>query len=112
LRLERLSLRDVLEGVGRRFRYGAGTIELAARAGTGSVEIHVWDRGPGFPEAFLARASPRRSSPVPSSASAAPRRVIAMGAVAWGWQSSKPSLKPTEERRRWRIARGEEQMPG
>jgi two-component system OmpR family sensor kinase len=101
LRLERLELVDVLEGVSRRFsrraeeggrkivtsaapslaigadrlrldqavgsmvdnalRYGAGTIELAASAGERSVEIHVRDRGLGFPEEFLGRAFERFS---------------------------------------------------
>jgi signal transduction histidine kinase len=101
LRLERLELGDVLEGVSRRFsrraeeggrelavsvpaslvigvdrlrldqavgsmvdnalRYGTGTIELAASAGEHSVEIHVRDRGPGFPEDFLGRAFERFS---------------------------------------------------
>jgi len=101
LRLERLSLLDVLEGVGRRFarraeeaarkvevstpnalmieadrlrldqavgsmvdnalRYGAGKIELRADAGERSVEIHVLDRGEGFPEEFLGRAFERFS---------------------------------------------------
>lgn len=101
LRLERVSVRDVLEGVGRRFtrraagggreievsvpsslvigadrlrldqavgsmvdnalRYGAGKIELRAGAGEHSVEIHVLDRGSGFPEEFLGRAFERFS---------------------------------------------------
>ena len=101
LRLERLELARVLEGVSRRFsrraeeggreiavsapaslvigadrlrldqavgsmvdnalRYGAGTIELAAGAGERSVEIHVLDRGEGFPEEFLGRAFERFS---------------------------------------------------
>jgi two-component system OmpR family sensor kinase len=42
-------------------RYGAGTIEIAASAGERSVEIHVLDRGEGFPEDFLARAFERFS---------------------------------------------------
>jgi two-component system OmpR family sensor kinase len=37
-------------------RHGAGTVEVEARAGEGSVEIHVLDEGPGFPEAFLPHA--------------------------------------------------------
>jgi two-component system, OmpR family, sensor kinase len=101
LRLERLELHDVLEGVGLRFsrraeeggreievsapaslgidadrlrldqavgsmvdnalRYGAGTIELAASATNDTVEIHVLDRGEGFPEEFLGRAFERFS---------------------------------------------------
>lgn len=42
-------------------RYGAGPIELVARAGDGSVEIHVLDRGDGFSEEFLGRAFERFS---------------------------------------------------
>jgi two-component system OmpR family sensor kinase len=101
LRLERLDLGEVLEGVRRRFarraeeggreiavlapaslaidadrlrldqavgsmadnalRYGAGTIELAVGTGERSVEIHVRDRGMGFPEEFLGRAFERFS---------------------------------------------------
>jgi two-component system, OmpR family, sensor kinase len=101
LRLERLNLGEVLEGVRRRFtrraeeggreiavlapvslaisadrlrldqavgsmadnalRYGAGTIELAVGTGERSVEIHVRDRGMGFPEEFLDRAFERFS---------------------------------------------------
>jgi signal transduction histidine kinase len=101
LRIARLSMREVLESVGRRFsgraeesgrkigvaaapslmldadrlrldqavgsmvdnalRYGAGAIEIAAIAGGGSVEIHVLDRGAGFPAEFLERAFERFS---------------------------------------------------
>jgi signal transduction histidine kinase len=101
LRLARLDVREILEGVARRFsrraeeagraieieappalalgadrlrldqavgsmvdnalRYGAGTIELTAAAGERSVEIHVLDRGEGFPPAFLGRAFERFS---------------------------------------------------
>ena len=42
-------------------RYGAGTIELTASAREQSVEIHVLDRGEGFPEEFLGRAFERFS---------------------------------------------------
>jgi two-component system, OmpR family, sensor kinase len=42
-------------------RYGAGLIDVTARAAVGSVEIHVLDRGQGFPEEFLARAFERFS---------------------------------------------------
>jgi signal transduction histidine kinase len=42
-------------------RYGAGDIELEAQAKEGSVEIHVLDRGKGFPEEFLGRAFERFS---------------------------------------------------
>jgi signal transduction histidine kinase len=42
-------------------RYGAGTIELRAAVEKGSVEIHVLDRGRGFPAEFLGRAFERFS---------------------------------------------------
>jgi signal transduction histidine kinase len=40
-------------------RHGGGDVELAARADDGSVELHVTDHGPGFPDAFLERAFDR-----------------------------------------------------
>jgi signal transduction histidine kinase len=107
LRLERLKLGDLFEGVSRRFarraeeggrkivvsapsslvigadrlrldqavgsmvdnalRYGAGTIELTASASERSVEVHVRDRGPGFPDEFLRRAFERFSRASASS---------------------------------------------
>ncbi|HEX6688506.1 MAG TPA: ATP-binding protein [Solirubrobacterales bacterium] len=42
-------------------RYGAGTIDLVATSENGSVEIHVLDRGGGFPQDFLGRAFERFS---------------------------------------------------
>jgi signal transduction histidine kinase len=42
-------------------RYGAGTIELVAGGENGTVEIHVRDRGEGFPQDFLGRAFERFS---------------------------------------------------
>jgi two-component system, OmpR family, sensor kinase len=42
-------------------RYGSGTIELTAVADARSAEIHVLDRGEGFPEDFLGRAFERFS---------------------------------------------------
>ncbi len=42
-------------------RYGAGPIELAAVTRNGLVEIHVIDRGDGFPPDFLGRAFERFS---------------------------------------------------
>jgi two-component system, OmpR family, sensor kinase len=47
-------------------RYGAGPIDLEAKAEDGSVEIHVLDRGEGFSEDFLGRAF-ERFSRAPSS---------------------------------------------
>jgi signal transduction histidine kinase len=48
-------------------RYGAGPIDLEARAAGGSVEIHVLDRGEGFSEEFLGRAFERFSRAAASS---------------------------------------------
>jgi signal transduction histidine kinase len=42
-------------------RYGDGPITLAAVARNGSVELHVRDKGPGFPEEFRSRAFERFS---------------------------------------------------
>ncbi|MDX6601349.1 MAG: hypothetical protein QOF13_551 [Solirubrobacterales bacterium] len=42
-------------------RYGAGTIELVARVEDGLIEVHVQDRGEGFPAEFLGRAFERFS---------------------------------------------------
>ena len=41
--------------------YGAGDVELFAARSNGTVELHVADRGPGFPPAFLERAFDRFS---------------------------------------------------
>jgi two-component system, OmpR family, sensor kinase len=41
--------------------YGDGEIVLSARGGSDGVELHVTDRGPGFPEDFLSRAFDRFS---------------------------------------------------
>ncbi len=42
-------------------RYGSGTIEIEALAAADAVEVHVRDRGPGFPEEFVERAFERFS---------------------------------------------------
>jgi two-component system OmpR family sensor kinase len=42
-------------------RYGAGTVDVVASGENGSVEIHVLDRGEGFPRDFLDRAFERFS---------------------------------------------------
>jgi signal transduction histidine kinase len=42
-------------------RYGAGTVAIEAHTAPGSVEIHVRDRGEGFPDEFLGRAFERFS---------------------------------------------------
>ncbi len=101
LRLTRIDVREILEGVARRFsrraeeavreieieapaalmlgadrlrldqavgsmvdnalRYGTGPIELSAAAAERAIEIHVLDRGEGFPPDFLGRAFERFS---------------------------------------------------
>jgi len=101
LRLSRVGLEEVFEGVARRFarrageegrsidvdavsavafdadrlrldqaigsmvdnalRYGEGTIELRASPSEEGVEVHVLDRGAGFPQGFLDRAFERFS---------------------------------------------------
>ena len=40
-------------------RHGAGDVRLYAHAADGSVELHVSDEGPGFPEDFLPQAFER-----------------------------------------------------
>jgi signal transduction histidine kinase len=107
LRLARVNLSELLEGVRRRFsrraeerrreievsapaaldfdadrlrldqavgsmvdnalRYGAGPITVEAVAAGGTVEIHVQDRGTGFPEEFVGRAFERFSRAPASS---------------------------------------------
>jgi signal transduction histidine kinase len=42
-------------------RYGAGQIDLKASISNGSVQVHVLDRGGGFPDEFLGRAFERFS---------------------------------------------------
>jgi signal transduction histidine kinase len=42
-------------------RYGEGTIELRACAGDDGTEVHVLDRGSGFPAEFLGQAFERFS---------------------------------------------------
>ena len=47
-------------------RYGEGPIVLSAVKRDGGVEIHVTDRGPGFPAEFRERAFERFSRRSPS----------------------------------------------
>jgi two-component system OmpR family sensor kinase len=59
---DRLRLDQVIGSmVDNALRYGAGQIDLKAAGESGSVEIHVLDRGAGFPEEFLGRAFERFS---------------------------------------------------
>jgi signal transduction histidine kinase len=57
LRLEQ-ALGNLLDNA---LRHGKGPLELAAFARNGSAELHVRDRGPGFPEEFRGRAFERFS---------------------------------------------------
>jgi signal transduction histidine kinase len=62
LNADRLRLDQAIGSmVDNALRYGAGTIDLVASAENGSVEIHVLDRGDGFPPDFLGRAFERFS---------------------------------------------------
>jgi len=62
LNADRLRLDQAIGSmVDNALRYGAGTIDLVAGAENGSVEIHVLDRGDGFPQDFLGRAFERFS---------------------------------------------------
>lgn len=45
--------------VANALRYADTSVSLSARLGAASVELHVTDDGPGFPDAFLARAFER-----------------------------------------------------
>lgn len=44
-------------------RHGCGEIQLSARSGNQGVELHVTDRGPGFPADFLPQAFERFARP-------------------------------------------------
>jgi signal transduction histidine kinase len=57
LRLEQ-ALGNLLDNA---LRHGQGTVRLEAVSLNGTVELHVHDEGPGFPESFLARAFERFS---------------------------------------------------
>lgn len=68
LEADRLRLDQAIGSmVDNALRYGAGPIDLEARADNGSVEIHVLDRGDGFSEEFLGRAFERFSRAPASS---------------------------------------------
>jgi signal transduction histidine kinase len=62
LNADRLRLDQAIGSmVDNALRYGAGAIDLVASGENGSVEIHVLDRGDGFPRDFLGRAFERFS---------------------------------------------------
>ena len=61
-RIDRMRLEQALGNLlDNSLRYGAGQIELRARARDGRLEIHVADRGAGFPAGFSERAFERFS---------------------------------------------------
>jgi two-component system OmpR family sensor kinase len=63
-RFDRLRLEQALGNLlDNSLRYGAGKIQLRAQARDGRVEIHVTDRGQGFPAGFTERAFERFSRP-------------------------------------------------
>ena len=63
-RLDRLRLAQALGNLlDNSLRYGAGPIELRAEARDGRIEMHVADRGRGFPAGFTERAFERFSRP-------------------------------------------------
>ncbi|MCW2987979.1 MAG: hypothetical protein JWM24_917 [Solirubrobacterales bacterium] len=62
LNADRLRLDQAIGSmVDNALRHGAGIIDLVASSENGSVEIHVLDRGDGFPQDFLARVFERFS---------------------------------------------------
>jgi len=62
VRADRLRLEQALGNLlDNALRHGDGRVVLAAGRANGSLELHVVDEGPGFPEAFLARAFERFS---------------------------------------------------
>jgi two-component system, OmpR family, sensor kinase len=59
---DRLRLEQALTSmVDNALRYGDGEVRLWARANGGLVQLHVSDRGPGFPPDFIGRAFERFS---------------------------------------------------
>jgi two-component system OmpR family sensor kinase len=59
---DRLRLEQALTGmVDNALRYGGGAVRLWARPNGDHVELHVSDRGPGFPDDFIPRAFERFS---------------------------------------------------
>ena len=67
VRADRLRLEQAVGNLlDNALRYGAGPIGLTAVGRNGSVELHVDDRGPGFPEEFRSRAFERFSRADPS----------------------------------------------
>jgi two-component system OmpR family sensor kinase len=62
VRADRLRLEQALANlVENALRHGAGDVHLAGAERDGSIELHVRDEGPGFPDEFAARAFERFS---------------------------------------------------
>jgi hypothetical protein len=70
------------------FRYGEGKVRLLAVDKDEAVELHVGDRGAGFPTAFLPHAFERFSRADPARTRAA---------AGSAWRSSRRSLERTED---------------
>lgn len=62
LEADRLRLDQAIGSmVDNALRYGSGTVELRTRTVDGALEVHVLDRGTGFPQEFLDQAFERFS---------------------------------------------------
>ena len=82
LRLEQ-ALGNMLDNA---VRYGGGKVTLTAQERDGTVELHVLDRGAGFPEGFLPRAFERfsRGRPTEGDGSGLGLAIVETIAVAHG----------------------------
>ncbi len=85
LRLEQ-ALRNMIENG---LRHGRGDVTLAVHARDGCAEVHVLDRGPGFPDAFLSRAFDRfsRGDPTGSGGSGLGLAIVETIAKAHGGEA-------------------------
>jgi two-component system OmpR family sensor kinase len=85
LRLEQ-ALRNMIDNG---LRHGRGNVTLTAHARDGTAELHVLDEGPGFPDAFLARAFDRfsRADPTRSDGSGLGLAIVSTVARAHGGEA-------------------------
>ena len=85
LRIEQ-ALRNMIDNG---LRHGRGNVTLTAYACDHTAELHVLDEGPGFPEAFLARAFDRfsRADPTRSDGSGLGLAIVATVARAHGGEA-------------------------
>jgi signal transduction histidine kinase len=66
-RVDRLRLEQALGNlVDNALRHGAGAVTISAAAHGSTVELHVLDEGPGFPDGFVAKAFEPFSRAVPA----------------------------------------------